>query len=479
MSTKSKNKAKIIKREIDLGSLNSDQEVAFNKLLSYILDREDHRVFVLKGWAGTGKTFCMSILVNYIINDVYPDRDWYKIAVTGPTNKSVRVIRKASGLHHPRVSFQTIHSLLGLKEKITQEGKIEFVNESDFKPSIASTKLLIIDEVSMLNDELFEKIIKYREKTKIICMGDPAQIPPVGRPDCIPFLEDLHEKYGIKTLQLKTIMRQKLNNPIISTSVLLRKSVNLSSPVLKNESHINGEGEGIEFLNLNDEQTRKGFSAKLGEYFKTQEFEKNSDFCKVIAWRNKTVQTMNGIVRKVIYGEIAATNKILEGEKLIVNSPIIENGMVMYNTNDELTVDSFEIKQEKLSVDNETYTVKYYHTSVVYLDQNGESVHDKIDIIHESSDVDFKKAANVLRLIAISKKGKERSWVAYYDFLRRFADVSYSYAITAHKSQGSTYTYAFLSEDDINLNPEVVERNRIKYTAYTRASKKLYVLKRF
>jgi exodeoxyribonuclease-5 len=310
-------------------------------------------------------------------------------------------------------------------------------------------------------------------------MGDPAQIPPVGRPDCIPFLEDLHEKYGIKTLQLKTIMRQKLNNPIISTSVLLRKSVNLSSPVLKNESHINGEGEGIEFLNLNDEQTRKGFSAKLGEYFKTQEFEKNSDFCKVIAWRNKTVQTMNGIVRKVIYGEIAATNKILEGEKLIVNSPIIENGMVIYNTNDELTVDSFEIKQEKLSVDNETYTVKYYHTSVVYLDQNGESVHDKIDIIHESSDVDFKKAANVLRLIAISKKGKERSWVAYYDFLRRFADVSYSYAITAHKSQGSTYTYAFLSEDDINLNPEVVERNRIKYTAYTRASKKLYVLKRF
>jgi exodeoxyribonuclease-5 len=477
---KTKNKAKSpVRKEIDLSLLNSDQEVAFNKLLSYILDREDHKVYVLKGWAGTGKTFCISMLINYIINEVFPNRDWYKIAVTGPTNKSVRVIKKASGLYHPRVSFQTIHSLLGLKEKITPEGKIEFVNESDFKPGIASTRLLIIDEVSMLNDELFEKILKYREKTKIICMGDPAQIPPVGRPDCIPFLSDLHEEYGIKTLQLKTIMRQKLNNPIISTSVLLRKSISLPNSVVKNESQINSDGEGIEFINLNDESSRKSFSTVLASYFKTETFEKNSDYCKIIAWRNKTVQTMNAVVRKVIYGELAAENKILEGEKLIVNSPIIENGLVSYNTNDELTVESFLIQEEKTWVDNEVFTLTYYQASVVYLNENGEAIKDIIDIIHEKSEADFKKAANILRLIAISKRGKERTWVAYYDFLRRFADVSYSYAITAHKSQGSTYSYAFLSEDDINLNPDVVERNRIKYTAYTRASKKLYVLKRF
>jgi len=57
--------------------------------------------------------------------------------------------------------------------------------------------------------------------------------------------------------------------------------------------------------------------------------------------------------------------------------------------------------------------------------------------------------------------------------------VSYSYSITAHKSQGSTYNTTFVLEDDINVNIDVVERNRIKYTAYTRASNKLYVLKRF
>ena len=87
--------------------------------------------------------------------------------------------------------------------------------------------------------------------------------------------------------------------------------------------------------------------------------------------------------------------------------------------------------------------------------------------------------ANKLKKTAIETRGKNKSWIKYYDFLRRYADVSYAYAITAHKSQGSTYETAFVLEDDIDVNPNVVERNRIKYTAYTRSSKKLYVVKRF
>ena len=80
---------------------------------------------------------------------------------------------------------------------------------------------------------------------------------------------------------------------------------------------------------------------------------------------------------------------------------------------------------------------------------------------------------------AIEKRGADKSWIQYYNFLRRYADVSFAYAITAHKSQGSTYNTTFVLEDDINMNLDVVERNRIKYTAYTRASKKVYVLRRF
>ena len=471
---------------IDVDSLNPDQRKAFDKLCNFLMSPDDS-IYVIKGWAGTGKTYCVSLFVKYVLEIVYPTKNWYKIAVTGPTNKSVRVIKKTSGIRNTRVTFQTTHKLLGLKEKITMDGKQEFTNDGDFKPSINSTKLLIIDEVSMLNDDLFEKILEYRGKTKIICMGDPAQIPPVGRPDCIPFREELAESYKIKTVELRTIMRQKEGNAIIDSSVAIRSNIGSPHPQVEPITNLNEKGEGIEFLNLNSPETRRNFSERLKEYFKTDRFAKDSEYAKIIAWRNKTVDTMNGIIRNVIYGEEAQTSKILLGEKLIANNPVIQEGYVALNTNEEFTVTAFDVKTDNLrfmiskNPDDEPVeiTLKYYDADVVYLNDNDEEIKVGIEILHEDSEAEFNKFANVLRLRAIEKRGADKSWLHYYNFLRRYADVNYSYAITAHKSQGSTYNTTFVLEDDINMNLDVVERNRIKYTAYTRASKKVYVLRRF
>jgi len=463
---------------VDLSTLNEDQKKAFDILKDFIYDKGDDNIYVLKGWAGTGKTYCISILVRYVLDVIYPNKNWYKIAVTGPTNKSVRVIKKSTGIKNPRVSFQTIHKMLGLTERITQDGQQEFVNQGDFTPPIEKTKLLIIDEVSMLNDDLFYEILRYRDRIKIICMGDPAQIPPVGKPDCIPFREDMFDMFGIKTLELKTIMRQKMDNPIIDTSIKIRTEIENPYINTGSESKINEKGEGIEFLDLNSPETKHSFPNILGEYFKTDEFKEDPEYAKVIAWRNKTVETMNNLVRKVIYGEENIGSKILIGEKLIANNPIIEMNQIIFNTNDEFTVDSFDIKKEKVRVGDETGELKYYETGVSFLNDDDKKVVYYIDILHEDSESYFYVLANKLKKIAIEKKGKEKSWIKYYDFLRRFADVSYGYSITAHKSQGSTYNTAFILDDDIDVNPNVVERNRIKYTAYTRSSKKLYVLKR-
>jgi ATP-dependent exoDNAse (exonuclease V) alpha subunit len=472
--------SKIIPKPIvDLSSLNDDQREAFDRLKDFIYDKNDDNIYVLKGWAGTGKTYCVSILVRFVLDVIYPDKNWYKIAVTGPTNKSVRVIKKTTGIRNPRVVFQTIHKMLGLTERITQDGEQEFVNQGDFVPQIEKTKLLIIDEVSMLNDDLFHEILRYRDRVKIICMGDPAQIPPVGKPDCIPFRDEFSEMYGIKTIDLKTIMRQKGDNPIISTSVTIRND--LENPYIDtgNDSRLNDRGEGIEIINLNSSDKRVTFSDILSSYFKTEEFKEDSEYSKIIAWRNKTVETMNNLVRKVIYGEENIGSKILIGEKLIANNPIMDMNQILFNTNDEFSVENFEIKKEKVRVQDEDGTLKYYEARVSYLNDDEKKVHYYIDILHEDSESYFNVLAGKLKKIAIEKRGKEKSWIKYYEFIRRFADVSYAYAITAHKSQGSTYNTAFVLEDDIDVNTNIVERNRIKYTAYTRSSKKLYVLKRF
>ena len=196
---------------------------------------------------------------------------------------------------------------------------------------------------------------------------------------------------------------------------------------------------------------------------------------------------MNDVIRKVIYGDEALGSKILVGEKLIANSPILQGETVILNTNEEFTVDSFNIKSDDLRYqisDNPdedllSVTLKYYDAVVSYLDDEDDIIKVNIEILHEDSEDEFKKIANMFKLRAIEKKGKDKSWLIYYNFLRKYADVNYAYCTSAHKSQGSTYNTAFVLEDDIDMNLDVIERNRIKYTAYTRASKKVYVLKRF
>ena len=68
------------------------------------------------------------------------------------------------------------------------------------------------------------------------------------------------------------------------------------------------------------------------------------------------------------------------------------------------------------------------------------------------------------------------AWKEFFRFQDNFADVNYAYAITCHKSQGSTYVNTFVINSDIDKNKRIVERNRIKYTAFTRSSSRLIVI---
>lgn len=451
--------------------LNEGQQKSLALLIEFIREPKTGAMFLLEGYAGTGKTFLMGEFFNYVKKNF---RYW-QIAATAPTNKAVKELKKR-GNNSNRIEFATIHKLLGLKEEITAEGKQIFTTDSFQPVNIDGFNVLVVDEVSMLNDELFVEVQRHARSLKIIFVGDPAQIPPVNKVDCIPFTKEGQDKYDIRVALLTEIMRQKNGNPIIEASFEIRQNLVLSNLCISEDTNINDQGNGM--ICINPTYKEDELRVLLEKHFTSPEFKEDPDFCKVIAWRNRTIDKMNVMIRKMLYGD-SEIKKIMIGEKLLANKPItFQSGpvkIILFTTNEEFEVVSYRIDAKKSGL-------KYYDMVVKWTSITGENREIKnVCVLHEDSEVEFNAKVEAMRKHAIGIKDhwlRKTAWTDYYNFARQFADVGYNYSISAHKSQGSSYRNVFILEDDININKNVVERNRIKYTAMTRAVDKIYIVKR-
>ena len=448
--------------------LKTEQREAFDMMLKFISGPD--YMFLLGGYAGTGKTYTIVKLIKYLLSDKSGE---FKIGMSAPTNKAVRVLRTFMSMMDQRVAFATIHSMLGLREKINYQGEQVFERDYKVKTSIQDYSLLIIDESSMLSDDLFTHLEEYKHLgLKIIFMGDPAQIPPVNKPDSIPMSMDGRRSHGIYAYMLKNIVRQKEGSPLIEMTMSIREDLNDPNSIrIPKVKQVNGEG--LEFI---DNYDTDAVELLFEKYFISDEFKDNADFAKVVAWTNRTVDGFNNKIRIMIYGEDCC--KVEVGEKLIANKPIFNDDEdIIFQTSDEFEVETVSVQDVKLM----GTTLEYYKTDVKFHNYfTGQLQSKTINILHENSAADYKRLCDKLRSLAkkhtpgteMARKG----WVAFYQFQKVFADVKYNYAITAHKSQGSTYDNVILVENDINFNRRIVERNRIKYTAASRPSKNLHII---
>ena len=188
---------------------------------------------------------------------------------------------------------------------------------------------------------------------------------------------------------------------------------------------------------------------------------------KFLAWTNAEVNYRNKVIRSIRYGEHASL--IENGEIIIMKEPF-----GLYYTSQEIKVERLEIKEspftivfrgketnkpENFSKSSMTRVFKYYLI-------NGE-----IPIIHEDSQELFKKTLKTIKELISQGIAK---WTDFYKFKERFAYFDYSYAITVHKSQGSTYKNVIVNYRDLNRNRDSVEAKKLWYTAVTRASNLLF-----
>lgn len=397
--------------------LTEHQNEKLNNILFLL---KSSNVIKIRGSAGVGKT----TLVNELIKNIDTNKLIY---CSAPTNKAVAVLQsKVTPLKN--IEFITIHSALKMKRVIDfKTGDISFKSTTNNELTILKdVDVLIIDEASMLNSYLLEIIENNTRNRKVIYIFDEKQLNPVNE-DISPIVLKNYPE-----VVLTEIVRQQANNPIIELSNELNKINEL-------QEKTNDTGG---FVYTYDEQK---IIQQLSNVNGTNEL-------KYLAYTNKEVDDMNKKVRTHLY---QTPDKIELYETLIFNSPYKE----IYYTNQEIKVNNLQLVSKKF----------YYkeRTTLYNVELKCYLINDSIYTVHEESDFYYNHI--IKDLLNKCKKGYA-NWKDYYDFIENFADLKYNHAISVHKSQGSSYEKVIINIKDININRNNAEKQRLLYTAVTRAS---------
>src|SRR5690606_34968265 len=118
--------------------------------------------------------------------------------------------------------FRSIHSFLGLKVRDNEDGTRQC--QQDGTPSLHQYQLAIIDECSMISDQLFGMIVSAARSCRVLFVGDPAQLPPVDQAAVRQQLSPTFERVQHKAV-LTEVVRQAAGNPIIAMSMKIREAI--------------------------------------------------------------------------------------------------------------------------------------------------------------------------------------------------------------------------------------------------------------
>jgi hypothetical protein len=398
-----------------MSSLTTGQEEAKAEIIDFLLD-SSQKYFVLKGVAGTGKTH----LINQVEKDfveveklltvtgVYKPQEWQ---YTATTHKAAHALRAAANR-----DTCTLHSLLSLQLKSNyRTGKNFLVRNS---ATTVDDMIIVVDEASYIDYDLLEALEKYTVNCKVIFMGDPAQLTPIGLNHSPVFLA------GFPTYSLTQVIRQSAKHPL--------------APILEGfRSYVLGHSESLPRISPCPELVRMTGD----EFNKTiiNEFTSgwSSSKSKVLAWRNKTVTKYN----QMLFTGVNNRSNFEVGD-VVVNNKAIPN----------------------IATDAEVEIVSGHSTSSLGVQGHSYAVYTGAKSVHvfvPDNPTDYKKHLN--RAI---KDGKTEDVKTIMD---TWADLRPVYASTVNKAQGSTYDKVFIDLGDFKTLKDPNQLARLLYVALSRA----------
>lgn len=419
--------------------LNRQQQKAFEQIVEYVKGRD--QFFILCGYAGTGKSFLLQHVVGQNILCAY------QIALSAPTNKAAKVLRKIV----PSVEIKccTIYSLLGIK-MVSDEDRLVLELPKRF-PVLGQYKLIVVDEASCVNKVLLsfiKEVAAANPHIKWLFVGDPAQLPPVGERFSAIWKEEWQravlttvERNDNQLLVLATHVRKQISR-CPKHNLILSSDHDADRGVWK---YNNTRG----FINGIYAATDKGLFVK-------------EDCLKIIAWRNKTVEDYNKIVRERIFG--FNVERYVVGDRVMVAAPVERGGRILANIDDEGTLSSVDVVHHSVFKEFMIYRV------MINMDGKGFM---ELNIVHESS---HDQLLIKLNSLAIEAKADRSKWKYFWALNNSFDKIRYGYAMTVHRSQGSTFQNVFLCCSDVLSSSNKKEALKCLYVGVTRPTTKLIMV---
>jgi ATP-dependent exoDNAse (exonuclease V) alpha subunit len=359
-----------------------------------------------------------------------------------------------SGLNRNLLKSSTIHSYLGLKLQY-EEDKVKLITENLFsKTNIDRTNVLIIDESSMVSEELYNFILKDIKKKAnqlkaVIFIGDKFQLLPVEG------LQNPVYKNIKNQSELTEIIRQASNSGILQYATAVRKEIEyktfnlnaiLDVPKSKDIIIYNKETELIKDFCLNKEKDKimSSFTNLKTDYY-------------------------NAFARQYEFRDYPSLPEFVEGENLIMQSAYKDN---MLKNGEEVYITKLQKEFNK--------ELGIYFWRFAPNDKKDEYV----DIVAKESLEDFnnklKEISDRAKTFKRDRYFKECSdtWALFWGIKNKFAEVKHTYSSTIHKLQGSTYKEVYINIPEIiSTCKNKEDLFRLVYVAVTRASKLLKVYK--
>ena len=451
---------------------NEEKEGLFRLLGAFLVSPCREKCFLLKGYAGTGKTSVVSALVRALEGLQQP------CILLAPTGRAAKVLARYSG----KAAF-TIHKYIYRQQQLG----VEAFSLADNRHK---QTLFIVDEASMLSatrdngvfgsGSLMDDLIKYvysGDGCSLFLLGDDAQLPPVGSDNSPALDADRLRGYGLEVsaFSLTQVARQALDSGILANATLIREQLNRST-TLPDDTHFPTPAHDVQSLSSNE------FIDTLEQAYR----EVGEEETLIITRSNKRTNLFNqGVRARILWKE----DELSAGDRLMVcknnyfwtkdyeNLPFIANG------------DMFEVV--RLRHEREMYGFRFVEASLRAMDYDFEiDCMLWIDSLLVDSPADtvalqkqlFTRIAEDYPEIRNRKELTKKIFESpYYNALQ----VRFAYAVTCHKAQGGQWKRVFLdlpltvsSSTSFEGGHPMQQREYLRwlYTAVTRATETLFVL---